>query len=739
MMEVLAPDKLLQRCQDMYTSFNSATTTPDAHADEKLLAWKILNSDDCTFIRQVFYGLYRYKKLINVLITAFFHSKSGEVQRSDVNMYMVFTYVSLLRLRELTFYPYRRLILCQEPQKMVVFLSFVFNEENLNNLCKDEWLKLYDVEFVEQLVADVLVWLPDIDELISHLEEKVYLNKKKEEEEANAWAAGGKGRATVARPFNITAPKPRVVPPEEPPQPPIKAKAPPPRKTGPTTEEIAIQQVKEQNREKMNAFYSDPKKQPFKLASDQRPTNIEKVREEVEAERAAELQFDGIAPRPAPAPTNAQVKLNSAAILREDALYKKKQEQEAKILQQYEQELRDASEFKEWQSTMLAMDEKERLEEVERRRIEMAASQQAAIEAKLKQVEENKELVAAMRIEAAEAEEQLAAERAAQEDVNRQKREKIVDDRQGIKVAQEKVTLEKKVRADALTAEKAELARRMAEERALEHQRKQDLIRQLRAMENVPMAPTKEFDPTSTMEIGLLEEMSLAELKERMAVVKRKQKEAEEEKRNEIVDRKQQRENMLMEKAANISRIRDLGNTQAQMRRLKKEQAKEEVIAQQKVKREQGMLDLHERLQNKQEARKAEQARLAAEEKAIKFEQLRQAASASAVEETKFKELRKGQDRDLKVRQDRTQVLAAQYEKTKHKQEAIRKTNIRNESKAKRDFIKDYDERIKQLTAAKEVAKKEEIEYKTSLVEEEHARVETMHAKGLHISQRAVI
>ena len=75
---------------------------------------------------------------------------------------------------------------------------------------------------------------------------------------------------------------------------------------------------------------------------------------------------------------DAPVKLNVASILREDAVYKKKQEKEKKLIEAYESELRDSTEFYKWQKGMRDQDERERIEAVERRRVEMAASARAA-------------------------------------------------------------------------------------------------------------------------------------------------------------------------------------------------------------------------------------------------------------------------------------------------------------------------------------------------------------------------
>lgn len=58
----------------------------------------------------------------------------------------------------------------------------------------------------------------------------------------------------------------------------------------------------------------------------------------------------------------APVKLNSAAVMREGHLLKKKEEEERKILRDYELNLRDEKEFERWQKEMAEKEDVERLE-----------------------------------------------------------------------------------------------------------------------------------------------------------------------------------------------------------------------------------------------------------------------------------------------------------------------------------------------------------------------------------------
>ena len=62
---------------------------------------------------------------------------------------------------------------------MVVFLRYLFNESYLKEAVRDDWLKLYDKQYVDETIERILSWKPDVDGLLESLEETVYLTRKK--------------------------------------------------------------------------------------------------------------------------------------------------------------------------------------------------------------------------------------------------------------------------------------------------------------------------------------------------------------------------------------------------------------------------------------------------------------------------------------------------------------------------------------------------------------------------------
>ena len=60
------------------------------------------------------------------------------------------------------------------------------------------------------------------------------------------------------------------------------------------------------------------------------------------------------------------------------------------------------------------------------------------------------------------------------------------------------------------------------EEQKILNDRRDDLIRQIRELEKIPVKRVTGYDPSETPGYGLLEEMSIIELKERLEIQKEK-------------------------------------------------------------------------------------------------------------------------------------------------------------------------------------------------------------------------
>ncbi len=81
--------------------------------------------------------------------------------------------------------------------------------------------------------------------------------------------------------------------------------------------------------------------------------------------------------------------------------------------------------------------------------------------------------------------------------------------------------VENKMIRDEVDRELREAAKRRQEELIAEQAKRTELIRQIRELEKIPIQRTKGFDPTEAGGHGLMEEMSIAELRERLEFNKR--------------------------------------------------------------------------------------------------------------------------------------------------------------------------------------------------------------------------
>ena len=528
-------------------------------------------------------------------------------------------------------------------------------------------------------------WSPETRHLIKHLEQVVFVNEAKKDESSAPAASTSKAapRQTTFRPFKLSEGKPKLPPPEEPKPERYRAKPAPKFAEGPTKEQRALEAAREKNRKEVAQKYMDPAGGKFQLASDERPMKLPELLEQARREFEAQHEYRPVVAKPVPDAPDAEVRLNAAAILREDAVYRKKQAEEAAALRAFEQELHDSTAFDRWRAEALARDERERAEEVERRRREMAAAQEAAIRAKEAQVEENKAVAQEMKKErevqlrevAEEAEVQRLAAAILAEDIRK--------GREATRRAVERQEAENRQAAEELKRRQAEDARRLAAQAEAELRERQEAIRQLRALLTAREKFQRKVDPTWVPNLGLLGEMSLLELKERVVQVRERVAIEEEEQRQRNQRTKEERQSVLMAKAANISKARKLAHAQAVLRRARREEESRAAALEKERAEEVLVRELDAKLRAKREKIREEKARVEEEVRRAKFEQQGLGASAAQVEAKKFLELRKGAEREIVERQTRAKEEAEQYESMQAKLQATHLGHARAQIKAR--------------------------------------------------------
>jgi hypothetical protein len=90
-----------------------------------------------------------------------------------------------------------------------------------------------------------------------------------------------------------------------------------------------------------------------------------------------------------------------------------------------------------------------------------------------------------------------------------------------------------------------------------------ELIQQIRALESVPIDRWKPVDLTSIAGHGLHDEMSIAELRERLELIKLEREKERELRRDQIVKDKQIKEKLITNTVQNIAKYRSELTTQA--------------------------------------------------------------------------------------------------------------------------------------------------------------------------------
>lgn len=184
----------------------------------------------------------------------------------------------------------------------------------------------------------------------------------------------------------------------------------------------------------------------------------------------------------------------------------------------------------------------------------------------------------------------------------------------------------------------------------------------------------------------------------------------EAERRHKILRQKEEKDAVLMSKAANIGKIRRLAHAQAALRRERKEREARGAEEARERAEESKIKELDDKLRQKRDRMRREHERIAEEVRRAKFEQQGLGASAGQVEELKFLELRRGAEREIVERQTRAREGAEEYEATRKKLQETYVGHAKRQLKEKREFYEEYDRTVAEEKEIFERLEEEEME-----------------------------
>ena len=578
----MEPAALLQLALRVIASFKPGVDTLDTHIARALSRFAPGDAD-ATFVQQVAYGVTRHERPLRIFLSAFYHTRGANAARADYPLYQVLTYLAVFRADELGVARLAVLLDATPPRRATALVAFLLDEAPLRAYVMEDLGAFLDRAFVDEALLGAL--------------------RRAEEGGLRTWLrsalareGGGDGSGssssgmpattrkrapTVPRAPLLTAPRARL-PPE-----PVRIStgftaAPVPAANDARSladSAAARAAAAAATREATMARYGAAGPRAPELRASARPSNLAAITAAVTAEREAagrpEVPFRARPMPELPAGSAADVRFTTAALLREDAVFKKRQEEEARELRAFEAELRDASGFEAWRAETRARDEAVREEAALARHREAAAATAAAAAAHAQKLAVNAAQGVAMRAVTALVDEHVSMEAAA-EVASRVALAASVKAVEYVApaVARARVKSERKAAAAPIREENAAAEAARAAARAAEVAERAEIVRQCLALERVKPHVTTVFDPSIAgvperdPDAGVwIDAMSLVELRERLAMLRADAAETERVRRGAILASKREAGTRLHAIAAAVGERRAAAASAAATRR----------------------------------------------------------------------------------------------------------------------------------------------------------------------------
>jgi hypothetical protein len=240
-------------------------------------------------------------------------------------------------------------------------------------------------------------------------------------------------------------------------------------------------------------------------------------------------------------------------------------------------------------------------------------------------------------------------------------------------------------------------------------------------LEKLPIRRTTGFDPTETPGYGLLEEMSLVELRERLALQKRMLADEIKSKKEENKLRMQERADELVNKAQIIQENRDRLRNQKEIERKMKKDAKLAEKERLRMAREKSLFEVKQKIENKKQKLKKEDEIFQKKIREIKLQRQFLQLGRDAVEFKQFKQIEDGMERKINDRQNQDLIDQLDLEKVKWVDIKTMYADAKKANKFTRDLLNNYNSDYQLSSNLNRMIDDEDKMYKKAVYDRERA------------------
>ena len=529
-------------------------------------------------------------------------------------------------------------------------------------------------------------------------------------------------KLTIQEPFNLSVNKPRLL--KEPLHISNTIKALPIPKN---LKSLSLEKLEDERNKRLNFIKqnilerTEKDRKMFKLETENIPNNINKIRNLQEQKLMKELQFNKVFAKPMKDfdRYKADVKYNEAAILKEEFILDKKIKEEENELNRILIEKKDRKEFDRWVNEMKIKDDIERQEKIDKKKIELMLNRE--ISSNYYNLKKNKN-------------NRIYTE---QKNIEKMKLDKIKEDKE--EEIKDKKNIVEKIKKEELEAilkklkliqknknvyrnrkkELEELNLINSEEIKINLNKRNDMISQIRTLERIPKKRETGFDPTETPGYGLLGEMSLSELRERLALQKKMAKDELISKKEENKLRMKQRADEIYNKALIIQENRNRLRDKKEMERKYKKEQKENMNDKYKIERENNIIKFKKELQEKRKKIEIEDQQFSNKIRELKLHLQFQNVGKDEIEFKHNKNNEIGLERKYNYIQEKALGNKLAEEKINWENIKIRFNNAKDKNNYYKDIIQKYNDKFENSSLIRKMINDEDNKYMKAVVDRE--------------------